>query len=181
MRRDRDLGLGAIIAPLRVDLPPGILLLLGLTPLAARLPLVATTTPRLAGVVLVLASVGSLAYLVLASRRHQFLGSKEVAEGLREQKSWLPAIGLTLLGITVIAVGGELVTSGATRIVGAFGVPAAVMGMLVTPAAIELEEVIRQYLAGPDLSGTRPGRPLPRLRASERLCCLLDSAPGAQG
>jgi NADH:ubiquinone oxidoreductase subunit 6 (subunit J) len=101
-------------APLRVDLPPGILLLLGLTPLAARLPLVATTTPRLAGVVLVLASVGSLAYLVLASRRHQFLGSKEVAEGLREQKSWLPAIGLTLLGITVIAVGGELVTSGAT-------------------------------------------------------------------
>ncbi len=150
------LGLGAIIAPLRVQVPRGILVVLAVTPLAAGLPLVSVTTPRLAGLVLLLASVGCLAYLVLASRRHQFLESKEVSEVLREHPSWLSAIGLTLLGIAVIAVGGELVTSGATRIIGTFGVSAAVMGMLVTPAAIESEEVIRQAVPAtqgrPDVS-----------------------------
>jgi cation:H+ antiporter len=147
------LGLGAIIAPLRVQVPRGILLMLALTPLAAGLPLVSATTPRFAGLVLLVTSVGALTYLVIASRGHQFLESKEVSEGLREQQSWLSAVGLTLLGIAVIAIGGELVTSGATRIVGTFGVSAAVMGMLVTPAAIELEEVIRQAVPA------RQGRP----------------------
>jgi cation:H+ antiporter len=147
------LGLGAIIAPLRVQVPRGILFMLALTPLAAGLPLVSATTPRFAGLVLLVVSVGALTYLVIASRGHQFLESKEVSEGLREQQSWVSAIGLTLLGIAVIAIGGELVTSGATRIVGTFGVSAAVMGMLVTPAAIELEEVIRQAVPA------RQGRP----------------------
>jgi cation:H+ antiporter len=147
------LGLGAIIAPLRVQVPRGILFVLALTPLAAGLPLVSATTPRLTGLALLLASVGALAYLVVASRRHRFFESKEVSEVLQEQQSWLSAVGLTVLGITIIAVGGELVTSGATRIVGTFGVSAAVMGMLVTPAAIELEEVIRQAVPA------REGRP----------------------
>jgi cation:H+ antiporter len=147
------LGLGAIIAPLRVQVPRGILFMLALTPLMAGLPLVSATTPRLAALVLLLASIGCLAYLVLASRRHQFFDSKEVSEVLGEQPSWLSAVGLTVLGIAVIAVGGELVTNGATRIVGTFGVSAAIMGMLVTPAAIELEEVIRQAVPA------REGRP----------------------
>lgn len=150
------LGLGAIIAPLRVRLPTGVLIMLAISPLVAGLPLLGATTSRLAGLVLLLASIGCLAYLVLASRRHRFLESKEVSEALREQKSWLSAVGLTLLGIAVIAIGGELVTSGATRIISAFGVSAAVMGMLVTPAAIELEEVIRQAVPAkegrPDVS-----------------------------
>jgi cation:H+ antiporter len=147
------LGLGAIIAPLRVQIPRGILLMLALTPLAAGLPLVSATTSRLTGLVLLFASVAALAYLVLASRRHQFFESKEVLAVLREQPSWLSAVGRTVLGIGVIAVGGELVTSGATRIVGTFGVSAAIIGMLVTPAAIELEEVVRQAVPA------REGRP----------------------
>lgn len=147
------LGLGAIIAPLRVQVPRGILLMLALTPLAAGLPLVSATTPQLAGLVLLLASLGCLAYLVLASRRHQFVQSKEVSEVLRKQPSWLSAVGLTVLGMAVVVVGGELVTSGATRIIATFGVSAAVMGMLVTPAAIEIEEVIRQAVPA------RQGRP----------------------
>jgi cation:H+ antiporter len=147
------LGLGAIIAPLRVQIPRGILLMLALTPLAAGLPLVSATTSRFTGLVLLFASVAALAYLVLASRRHQFFESKEVLEVLREQPSWLSAVGRTVLGIGVIAVGGELVTSGATRIVGTFGVSAAIIGMLVTPAAIELEEVVRQAVPA------REGRP----------------------
>lgn len=147
------LGLGAIIAPLRVQVPRGILLMLALTPLAAGLPLVSATTPQLAGLVLLLASLGCLAYLVLASRRHQFVQSKEVSEVLRKQPSWLSAVGLTVLGMAVVVVGGELVTSGATRIIATFGVSAAVMGMLVTPAAIEMEEVIRQAVPA------RQGRP----------------------
>jgi cation:H+ antiporter len=127
--------------------------MLALTPLAAGLPLVSATTSRLTGLVLLFASVAALAYLVLASRRHQFFESKEVLEVLREQPSWLSAVGRTVLGIGVIAVGGELVTSGATRIVGTFGVSAAIIGMLVTPAAIELEEVVRQAVPA------REGRP----------------------
>lgn len=147
------LGLGAIIAPLRVQVPRGILLMLALTPLAAGLPLVSATTPQLAGLVLLLASLACLAYLVLASRRHDFVQSKEVSEVLAKQPSWLSAVGLTVLGMAVVVVGGELVTSGATRIIATFGVSAAVMGMLVTPAAIEIEEVIRQAVPA------RQGRP----------------------
>ncbi len=147
------LGLGAIIAPLRVQVPRGVLVMLALTPVAAGIPLFSATTPRLDGLVLLLASLGCFAYLVLASRRHQFVESKEVSEVLREHQSWLSAVGLTVLGIAVIGVGGELVTSGATRIIGTFGVSAAIMGMLVTPAAIELEEVIRQAVPA------RQGRP----------------------
>ena len=147
------LGLGAIIAPLRVQVPRGILLMLAFTPLAAGLPLVSATTPQLAGLVLLLASLACLAYLVLASRRHQFVRSKEVSEVLRKHPSWLSAVGLTVLGMAIVVVGGELVTSGATRIIATFGVSAAVMGMLVTPAAIEIEEVIRQAVPA------RQGRP----------------------
>jgi cation:H+ antiporter len=57
------------------------------------------------------------------------------------------------VGIAVIGVGGEFVATGATGIVAGLGVPAALMGMVVTPAAIELEEVIRQAVP------TREGRP----------------------
>jgi cation:H+ antiporter len=44
----------------------------------------------------------------------------------------------------VIAVGGELVTVGAEGIVSALGLSALLVGMVLTPAAIEVEEVIRQ-------------------------------------
>src|SRR5581483_7119697 len=43
-----------------------------------------------------------------------------------------------------VALGGELVTEGAKRLVAHLGIPALLMGMVVAPAVIELEEVIRQ-------------------------------------
>jgi cation:H+ antiporter len=60
---------------------------------------------------------------------------------------------LTIAGIVVIGIGGELVAMGATRIVATLGVPAALMGMVVAPAAIELEEIVRQAVP------TRKGHP----------------------
>jgi cation:H+ antiporter len=57
---------------------------------------------------------------------------------------WWRPVGLTLLGLAVITVGAELVNYGADDIIHRFAFPAALMGMIVTPAAIEAEEVIRQ-------------------------------------
>src|SRR5581483_3178173 len=110
-------------------------------------------TSRLDGLVLLLAFGAAMAYLVVASRRHKFLDPDEVEEALEKPRSGLAALGLTALGIAVIGVGGELVATGATGIVAGLGVPAGLMGMVVTPAAIELEEVIRQAVP------TREGRP----------------------
>jgi cation:H+ antiporter len=77
----------------------------------------------------------------------------EVEEALEHPHGWLAALGLTLVGIIVIAIGGELVATGATRIVATLGVPMAFMGMVVAPAAIELEEIVRQAVP------TRKGHP----------------------
>ena len=63
--------------------------------------------------------------------------------GEKQRPLWV-AIALTLIGIIVIGVGGELVAFGAEGIVASLGVPALLMGMVVSPAADELEEVIRQ-------------------------------------
>jgi cation:H+ antiporter len=56
------------------------------------------------------------------------------------------AVAATVMGIFFISVGGELVARGAEQLVEVFGIPAALIGMVVTPAAIELEEVIRQVI-----------------------------------
>lgn len=60
---------------------------------------------------------------------------------------------LTLVGVGAITLGAELVTFGALRPLSTFSVPASLIGMIVTPAAIELEEVMRQAIAA------REGRP----------------------
>lgn len=54
------------------------------------------------------------------------------------------AVVFALFGIAVITLGGDLVAHGASGLVSSFGVPAALIGMVVTPAVIEGEEVIRQ-------------------------------------
>src|SRR2546427_4267513 len=46
----------------------------------------------------------------------------------------------------LISLAGEMVAYGAEGIISAFGVPALLMGMIVTPAAIEIEEVARQAI-----------------------------------
>jgi cation:H+ antiporter len=96
------------------------------------------------GAALLAAFALAVTYLVLASRHHRFLESEEVREAEEKRRSYPKAVGLAVLGLAVIAVGGELVTVGAEGIVSALGLSALLVGMVLTPAAIEVEEVIRQ-------------------------------------
>lgn len=138
------LGIGALLFPLTVKLPRGFLLVFAASPILAGLSLFAPITPRWTGLVLLLAFAVAIIYLVRASRHQTLLASEEVAEAGEKQRPLWGAIALTLIGIIVIGVGGELVALGAEGIVASLGVPALLMGMVVSPAAIELEEVIRQ-------------------------------------
>jgi cation:H+ antiporter len=138
------LGLGALLYPIRVRLPAGFLAVLAVTPLLPGLALVGGSPGRVVGIVLLLAFAALMAYLVAASRGHAFMESAEVNEVFAEKPAWLESSGKTLLGLVVISLGGAMVASGAQRIVTTLGVPALLMGMVVTPAAIELEEVFRQ-------------------------------------
>jgi cation:H+ antiporter len=63
------------------------------------------------------------------------------------------ALALAAFGIVAIGVAGELVSRGAIGIIAGLSVPPLVMGMVVTPAAIEIEEVFRQAVPA------RAGRP----------------------
>jgi len=124
--------------------PRGFLAVFAASPIVVGLALIAPVTPRWSGAVLLLAFLAAMIYLVRASRHKQFLASPEVAEKLEKQRSLWLALAMTIVGIVVIGVGGELVARGAERIVTALGVPALLMGMVVAPAAIEIEEVFRQ-------------------------------------
>lgn len=143
------LGLGAILAPLQlqVRLPRGFLVLFAATPLVAGLGLLGPIPPRWIGAVLLLAFVGALGYLIIVARRKDFLlTSHEVEKAETKRYALAPALGLTALGLVVIGIAGEMVARGAEGIIAAFGVPALLMGMIVSPAAIELEEVVRQAI-----------------------------------
>jgi cation:H+ antiporter len=138
------LGVGALLYPLRVRLPRGFLILMAICPVLVGVGLVGGRTSRPGGVVLLLAFAAAILYLVRASKDHAFLESEEVREAEEEPRSYPAAIGLTVLGLIVIAVGGELVTEGAEGIVSVLGLSTLLVGMVVTPAAIEIEEIIRQ-------------------------------------
>jgi cation:H+ antiporter len=140
------LGLAALLFPLEVHLPRSVLVIFAASPLLAGLTLLGASTPRWAGVLLLLAFVGAMIYLVRVSRNRQFLLSKEVAESQSQQRPLWKALLLTFLGLIVVSIGGEMVATGAEQLIAAFGVPALLMGMIVTPAAIELEEVARQAI-----------------------------------
>ena len=85
-------------------------------------------------------------HLVGVSRRHDFLGEEaaEIREEAETPVQWWRPVGLTVVGLAVITGGAELVNYGADGIIQRFAFPAALMGMIITPAAIEAEEVIRQ-------------------------------------
>jgi cation:H+ antiporter len=138
------LGLAALLFPLEVHLPRALLAIFAASPVLAGLALLEPITPRWTGVLLLLAFVGAMVYIVKVSRHHQFLLSKEVAESQEKPSSLWKALLLTLFGLLVISIGGEMVATGAEQLIALFGVPALFMGMIVTPAAIELEEVARQ-------------------------------------
>jgi cation:H+ antiporter len=150
------LGVAALLVPLEIHLPRGVLVLFAVSPLLAGLALLGTSTPRWAGALLLLAFAGAMCYLVWVSRLHQFLHSSEVHEvrevaeaqerlAARRRPLW-QAFALALGSLVVLGLGGELVATGAEQLIATFGVPAFVMGMVVTPAAIELEEVARQAI-----------------------------------
>lgn len=144
------LGLGAVLFPLRVQVPRGVLLVFAGTPVLAGVAMIGTTTARAGGAALLAAFAASIWYLVRASRRHDFLGAEaaEIRTAAEDQATrparWWRPVGLTLFGVAVITLGAELIDYGADGIVRRLAFPAALMGMIVTPAAIELEEVIRQ-------------------------------------
>jgi cation:H+ antiporter len=147
------LGLGAVLFPLQVRLPAGVLAALAVTPVLAGLALIGDRTARVAGIVLLAAFALGLGYVVIASRTHRFLDAEEVLQAaVRPRRWWMPVL-LTLLGIVAITIGAEMVTFGAERMISRLSLPAALIGMVVTPAAIELEEVIRQAVPA------REGRP----------------------
>jgi cation:H+ antiporter len=140
------LGLAAVLFPLRVRLPRGVLVLLAITPVAGGLALIGGTTSRLAGAALLIIFTGGMAYLIRISRDHDFLGedAAEMMEAARRPTRWWRPVGLTILGLAAIAAGAELVNYGADSLIQRFSFPATLMGMIITPAAIEAEEVIRQ-------------------------------------
>ena len=53
---------------------------------------------------------------------------------------------MTIVGIALIAAGGALVAYGAEGIIHTAGLSAGLVGMVITPAAIEAEEIIRQVV-----------------------------------
>lgn len=147
------LGLGALLFPLRVRLPAGVLPALAGAPLLAGLAVVGQTTSRVAGVVLLVGFALGLGYVVLVSRSHRFLDADEILEAADRPRRWLTPPLLTLVGVVAITIGAELVTFGAQRMIGRLSLPAGLIGMVAAPAAIELEEVVRQAVPA------RKGRP----------------------
>jgi len=140
------LGAGALIVPLRVRLPRSVLALVAVAPLLAGLPLIAGVTPRWTGAVLLLLFALSMIHLLRASRRHTFMESDEVSEALEKRRPLWLVLALTAAGIALITAGGELVASGATRLIADAGLGAGLVGMVLTPAAIEAEEIVRQVV-----------------------------------
>ncbi|MDQ6796305.1 MAG: hypothetical protein M3067_16105, partial [Chloroflexota bacterium] len=139
------LGLGALIAPLHARLPRGVVLLVPSAALIAGLPVLFSETPRWTGLILLVAFGLALTYLVRASRGHRFMAGDEertAGPGRSLGKAALTTAG----GIIVIAIGGELVSIGAEGLVSTIGFSAGLVGMVITPAAIEAEEVIRQVV-----------------------------------
>jgi cation:H+ antiporter len=147
------LGLGAILYPLQVHLSRGVLATMACAPVIAGCALLGDTTPRLAGAVLLIAFVAAMVYIVRTSATRGFAPQGEVKEALEKHRSWPVALLLTAVGLAVISLAGELVSVGASRLIAAFRVPALLMGMVVTPAVVELEEVARQAIPA------REGRP----------------------
>jgi Ca2+/Na+ antiporter len=68
----------------------------------------------------------------------------EIRDETAKPVRWWRPVALTAFGLAVLTLGAELVNYGANGIIRHFAFPAALMGMIITPAAIEAEEVIRQ-------------------------------------
>jgi cation:H+ antiporter len=135
------LGLGVLVAPLEIKLPAPMPWLLPGAAVLAGLPLARTTTPRWADVLLAAFALAAV-YLVSAAKDRELMAVTEEPRGW--QQTWWGATGLTIGGLPVITAGGLLVERGASGLISTAGLPAALVGMVISPAVIESEEVIRQ-------------------------------------
>ncbi|HEX8939470.1 MAG TPA: hypothetical protein VF763_04845 [Candidatus Limnocylindrales bacterium] len=140
------LGAGALIAPLKVRVPRGVVVLIPGSAALAGLPVLFGATPRWTGLVLLVAFVLAVAYLVRASRDHTFVDDEEIREAAERPRSVRASVAWTVIGLAAIAVGGELVASGADGLITSLGLSAGLIGMVVTPFAIEAEEIARQVV-----------------------------------
>ena len=140
------LGVGALIAPLRVSLPRGAVAMVPAAAVLAGLPIAFSPTPRWSGLVLLVAFAVAMAILISMSRGHRFMESEEVREAAEKPRSLSAVILLAVVGIGFIAAGGELVAYGAEGVIRGAGLSAGLFGMVITPAAIEAEEVVRQVV-----------------------------------
>ncbi|GAC1700935.1 MAG: hypothetical protein NVS9B6_15170 [Candidatus Limnocylindrales bacterium] len=139
------LGLGGIIAPLQVRLPKPFLGIIAAAPVLAGIAILGERTERGAGLVLLVAFALAMGYIVWQARKRGFLIGIQTDDAHLSHR-WPAIVGLTLLGLIGLAIGGELVAGGAERIIGTLGLPALLVGMVLTPAAIEIEEVFRQAI-----------------------------------
>lgn len=140
------LGLGALIAPLHVRVPRGVVFLVPGAALLAGLPVLFGVTPRWTGLVLLAAFGLAIAYLVRASRDQPFLAAQELRQLDPGERSLRAGVVWTSIGLALIAVGGELVAAGAQGLIRTLELSAGLIGMVVTPVAIETEEIIRQVI-----------------------------------
>jgi len=140
------LGLGGIIAPLEVRLPRTFLAIIAAAPLLGGVAIAGERTDRAAGVLLLVAFAAAMGYIVWHTRRRGFRIGPAAEDAPAKRPTWPAMIGLTVLGLAGLAIGGELVAEGAERIIGTLGLPALLVGMVLTPAAIEIEEVFRQAI-----------------------------------
>ena len=130
-----------LVAPLEIKLPAPMPWLLPAAAVLAGLPLAGRITPRWAGVLLLAAFALAVVYLVSASKDRTLMAVKEERGW---QQTWWGATGLTIGGLAVITAGGLLVERGASGLISTAGLSAALVGMVISPAVIESEEVIRQ-------------------------------------
>ena len=139
------LGVAALAFPMEVRLPRSVLLLFAASPVLAGLPLMAPVTPRWSGAVLLVAFGAAMGYLIVTARRLRLRMTTDELEEARERRYplWL-VLAMTVAGLVLISLAGELVAHGAAGLIVGLGIPAPIMGMVITPAAIELEEVARQ-------------------------------------
>ncbi len=145
-------GLSLVVAPFPVRFPPHLLLLFAAAPVISGIALLGSATPRWAGAVLLALFAGSMVLVLRTGSTTSLLISEEMEEAL--EAPLLPpraAVFTTLLGIGVLAVGGELIAGGAQGLIAGWGIPALLMGMVVTPACVELDEIVREIV--PALAG----------------------------
>lgn len=164
------LGIAALVAPFRVEVPP---LALGAAAVATALSLLLMLDgelSRLDGAVLLIAFVPLLLCL-LRSRR---AGAVEPDPPARPAR--LPL--RLLAALAGLLIGAELLVQGTERIVDALGVSETLFGLLVVGAAVSLEEVLLEalpaYRGFPELAvGNALGTMLFLLTASLGLIVLI--------